>query len=294
MPRLKELTVIILFTSFLILTATAAAEDRERRSELLLGAAPFMSPDTLFKRLSPLRDYLSKELDQEVAIELAQTIDHLVKRTDAGHYDMIFTAPHLALRAIESGLYVPGVIPVDLTKVVLIVSSSSPVDSIGQLKGKVVSAPQKNGALWFIAPKFFMLNKYSRDELPKFINYGSHNAAFMAAQNGDVDAAFVAEIGYINLQAENAVDHVKVIAQTEPFPGLSMIISEHLSSEMRELIITSMLELGKSADGKAILNKIAFPPFRRYSIEEFDSIRHYFDESKFIDNTNPQSNNRGQ
>lgn len=244
-----------------------------------MGIVPFMSPEALFKRMSPLEEYLSNELNQKVIIELSKSGAQLIKRTDAGRYDIVFTAANLAIRAFDSGLYVPGAIPKSLTTAVFLVHSSSPINSIKQLKGKVIATPQKKGTIAVMAPTFFRENGFSHTEMPTIVNYASQNAAFLAVQNGDVDAAFIPKFGFRKMLSKypsTEAASVKQIFSTKPFPGISMIISTQLSADMREKIITAMLNLGKSEKGKKVLKKISFSPFKRSSLEEFDVIRHYF------------------
>lgn len=273
MIKKNRSTVIFLITAFLFAHTAFAAS--VKRDEFVLGIAPVMSPVALYKRFAPLRDYLSQEMKREVIIELNSSVEQLIERTDAGRYDMVLTGPNFALRAFDSGLYLPGVIPGKLTTAVLLVNSSSSIKTIEQLKGKVISTPRKRGALGIIAGAFFMAHGFTKEELPKIKYYSSHNAAFMAMHNGDVDAAFIAEFGYRHLLANGSSLSIVEIGRTKPFPGLSLIISKRLSDELREKVIISIVKLGQSDQGKMILKKIAFPPFRRYSVDEFESIRQY-------------------
>lgn len=237
-----------------------------------------MSPDKLFKRLTPLRNYLSKKLNREVIIELAQNPEQLIKRTDAGRYDMILTGPSFAVRAFDSGLYVPGVLPGGLTATVILVDSSSTITSINQLKNKTVSTPPEIGTAAKVAIRLFKENGFNNNEFPKMIPYASHTAALMAAQNGDVDAAIIAGFAYKNFIASGMP--VRNIAQSKSFPGISIIFAKRLPVKLREELITTIIELNKSSEGKDVLKKIAFQPFRRASYKEFDDSRSYFSNKK--------------
>lgn len=254
-----------------------AADDKNKDPELLMGVAPFMSPDKLFKRLNPLRNFLSRALSREVVLEFSRNPAQLIERTDAGRYDLVFTGPSFALRAFDSGLYLPGAIPGNHTTSVLLVSSSSVIQSIEQLKGKVISTPPQKSLAAKVAPSFFRENGFIKSEIPKMLPYASHNAAFLAAQNGDVDAAFIVAFGYSDVVASGAL--VREIARTKPFPGISFIVAKRLPEAQREGIISAILDLNNSSQGKKVLKKIAFPPFRRYSYEEFDNFRSYFSKN---------------
>lgn len=271
---LGKASLLAMIAGLIVIHLAFAADGRNKETKLLMGVAPFMSPDKLFKRLNPLRNYLSRELNREVVIEFSRNPAQLIERTDAGRYDFVFTGPGFALRALDSGRYLPGAIPVNLTTSVLLVSSSSAIKSIEQLKGKVISTPSQKGVTAMMAPNFFRENGFIKNEIPKMIPYGSHNAAFLAAQNGDVDAAFVAVFGYSDFIESGA--HVREIARTKTYPGIGFIVAKRLPERQREGIITAILGLNNSIQGKEVLKKIAFPPFRRYSYEEFDNFRSYF------------------
>jgi len=271
---LRKSSVVVIITALMVSHFAFAADNKNRESDLLMGVAPFMSPDKLFKRLNPLRNYLKEKLNREIVIELSRNPAQLIERTDTGRYDFLFTGPGFALRAFDSGLYLPGAIPGNLTTSVLLVSSSSAIKSIEQLKGKVISTPPKKGAAAIVIPSFFRANGFAKKDIPKMIPYASHNAAFLAAQNGDVDAAFIAGFGYRDIVASGA--QVREIARTKPFPGISFIVAKRLPENQRESLISAIVGLNNSSQGKEVLKKIAFPPFRRYSYQEFDDFRSYF------------------
>jgi len=275
MYRISKLLLkgLVTFSILFVAYAAVAGDDRERDSELLMGVAPFMSPEALFKRLSPLRDYLRDETKRDVVLELSRNVNKLIERTDSQHYDILLTGPTFVLRAFDSGLYLPGVIP-DLTTAVLIVGLSSPIQSIEQLKGKKIAVPPSKGAVAKMASSFFRSKGIGDNDLPQSINYAGHNAAFMAVINGDVDAAFIEEYGYHDALSNG--DSAKEIGRTKPFPGIGMIISSRLSTEVREKIINAMLRLSESPQGAVVLKKISSPPFRRYSIQEYEDVRNYF------------------
>jgi ABC-type phosphate/phosphonate transport system substrate-binding protein len=97
--RVWSLTLVIL------LLAAAPSHDARAEAPLLLGVAPFMTPAALFKRLTPLRGYLSKELGREVVIELVRDIPQLLDRIDRVRYDLILGGAVFALRAFDGGHY---------------------------------------------------------------------------------------------------------------------------------------------------------------------------------------------
>lgn len=277
MNMLRKSSVLAMIAALMVTHFAFAADDKNKDPELLMGVAPFMSPDKLFKRLNPLRNFLSRALSREVVLEFSRNPAQLIERTDAGRYDLVFTGPSFALRAFDSGLYLPGAIPGNHTTSVLLVSSSSVIQSIEQLKGKVISTPPQKSLAAKVAPSFFRENGFIKSEIPKMLPYASHNAAFLAAQNGDVDAAFIVAFGYSDVVASGAL--VREIARTKPFPGISFIVAKRLPEAQREGIISAILDLNNSSQGKKVLKKIAFPPFRRYSYEEFDNFRSYFSKN---------------
>lgn len=264
-------------SAFLLYTTSIVASENNN-DELLMGVAPIMSSGALFKRLAPLRDHLSQEMGRKVVLELTSSPKQLTQRMGIGRYDLVFTGPNFALQAFDSGLYVPGVIPGNITSAVLVSSESSPITTIDALKGKTVSTPRKEGIVATIAPAFFKSKGFKSSEIPQFIHYASHNAAFMASQSGDVDAAFIAEFGFRDAQADNSL--FKEIDRTKPFPGVSLIIAKSLPESLREKMISAVVQLNEDADGILILRKIAFPAFRRYSADEFEKVRGYFADLK--------------
>lgn len=272
--NIQKISYVVPLIVALLVTHLALAADKEiNNGELLMGVAPFMSPDKLSKRLAPLRNYLSDKLKLEVVIELTRNPKQLLERTAAGRYDFVFTGPNFALRAFDSGLYLPGAIPEKFTEFIIITDSSSTINSIEQLKGKSISVPPKKGTIAKILPNYLQMNGLSKEALPNIVYYPSHNAALLAVLNGDVDASFVPDFSYHSLLPVGA--SVKEISRTEPLPAISFIFAKRLPDNLREEIITTLVDLNKSDRGKVVLKKISFPPFRRYSYREFDNLRIY-------------------
>ena len=68
---------------------------------LVFGFLPMQSPVTLFKRFAPLRDYLSIQIQREIRMESAKSFEEFSRRTAQRRYDIVFTAPHMALQALD-------------------------------------------------------------------------------------------------------------------------------------------------------------------------------------------------
>ncbi len=99
MKHIKFYAVWAIILLFMLPVCNLSASD-----QLIFGFLPYHSPSKLIGLHKPLIKFLNEDLIETVTMISAPNFKAFRKRTRDGHYDLIFTAPHMArLAEIEVG-----------------------------------------------------------------------------------------------------------------------------------------------------------------------------------------------
>jgi len=268
-------TSFIATTLLCILSITntyASSLARTGESGLILGMLPFMSPVALFKRFTPLREYLSQELDEEIVFETAKDFETFIKRTNNKHYDIILTAPHFVNSALDTMDYhLLATVKTPLTANIM-VQKNSELKSINDLQGKRISHAPDQAFIPIIGKMFLKESGLTENNSPEFIPYRSHNAAFQAAIAGEVDAVIIGP--YL---VKNAINNhsLRLLGKSSEFPSIAVLSSNKLSNDFTDKVTKILVNMSKDDDGKQTLKAISCPGFRKASKNEYDVLRNY-------------------
>jgi phosphonate transport system substrate-binding protein len=179
--------------------ATASAQDwKAKYPELVFAKVPDENASGTVDRWTPFANYLAKELGTKVTLRIANDYAAVVEGQRAGNIHIAMYGPASYARAYVTGAKIePFAIEVsaDGTKgyySVLYVKSSSPVQTIQDLKGKNLCLVDPNSTSGNNVPRYAM-HKMSIDPetfFSKVVYAGSHENAVIAVHQGTCDAAF--------------------------------------------------------------------------------------------------------
>lgn len=225
----------------------------------------------LFKRLAPLREYLSTQLQQEVKLETARDFPEFARRTAARQYDVVLTAPHMAIPPVDAGTYLLVATYVNPLKAVIVVADSSPLVSLKDLVGKRIGTPPKQAIITMVGQQYLKSEGVLDHVSTRLSAYRSHNAVYSAALAGEVDAALIADIIYNKAKKQNVP--LRKIAESEAFPGAGLLLAADLAPDLRERISKAFIGLKASEQGRAILKNISQPGYVAADIAQFKNLR---------------------
>lgn len=215
---------------------------------LIFGVAPFMSPVALVKRLSPLRDYLSKTLNHTVHIETTKSAKENIQTTLSRHHDLVLTSPTFALELVDSGMYDLQLTQTRPLSGLLVVLDNSPVKNVSELAGKKIGSPPANGFLGILSHKYLESLGLKDKKAVRVEHFYSHNDAISALRLGNVDASFIASFMKKHLAKQKL--KVRILARSDDYPGLSILTSRNLKNDLATRITDALLKLDKTKEGK--------------------------------------------
>jgi len=146
----------------------------------------------------------------------------------------------------------------------IIVRADSGITSLADLKGKVMCWVDPNSTSGYIIPRITLkANGIDPDkDFAKTVEAGSHNNVVTQVYNGDCDAGAT----YADARSSVAKDlpdvkeKVVVLATTTDIPNDNVAFTKDFPADMRDKIVTALLEIAGTDEGKAALNTL-------YSIE---------------------------
>ncbi|MBF0266445.1 MAG: phosphate/phosphite/phosphonate ABC transporter substrate-binding protein [Gammaproteobacteria bacterium] len=271
---IKKIKLALIFIAFMFCISSLSSASENNNKTIRLGVAPFMTPMALIKRLRPLRDYLSEQLGMTVNIITARSGKEFMKRTLKGNYDFVFTNPFFALKALDTKQF--DLIASQKKKITghFVTLEDSSINSLKDLAGKKIGAPDKAGLLGKLINPFIKHSGFNKDNYPQVIHYDSHNSGVSALKIGDVDASLIVSFMTNHLREKGL--KIKIIHKTEELPGMSIIVKKNsLDKKIVDSMKKAILRISNSPEGKSILKKIKMPAFKEANALELEPVRKY-------------------
>lgn len=254
-----------------LLAGTARAANQQEA--LTFGFFPLVSTVALFKRFGPLKDYLADELGHPISLQTAKDFPTFAKRTAERRYDILVTAPHFAVRAVDSGQYrIRATLTSDVQQLV-VVRSDSPSKSLADLAGARVATPPARALMTLMGKDLFRAQGLEAEREPEYTAYTSHNAANEAVIAGDADAA-IASSNIIGKAVERGAP-LRVLARGHQFPNMATLVATDLPPEIGNQVEQALLRMTETEHGLATLKQIGFPGYRTVTAEEYAILRPY-------------------
>jgi len=272
-PILTIIYVIVSSVCSAETTETTETGDRQLsviQDSLNFGFLPVESPVTLFKRFAPMRDYVATHIDKPIRLETAKDFSSFNERVAQRHYDIVFTAPHLALLALDSKAYEVAAVFVKPLRSAIVVKAQSEILDVKMLEGKIIATPPGGAIVTMVGIKYLQRKGLHS---ANYKTYQSHNAAYTAVAGGEADAAIVANFMVYNAIAKGYP--LKIIQESEPFPGIGILVASDLTAELKQRIKKTFREMKDTPDGQAMLATVAQPGYTDAQPQDFEILRPY-------------------
>lgn len=234
----------------------------------------------------PLKDYLAKEMGQEVNLVIPTNYNATVEALGNGSLDFAYLGGLTYVKAHRQY----GVIPLvqrtsDLQfHSLFITRADSPIKTLADLKGKQFAFGDINSTSGHLIP-FLELKQagINVDTDLRFRYSGSHPATAKAVEAGAVDAGALDETVYNSMIAEGKLDKskVRVFYTSKPFVDYVWVARKDVSKELQEKFSKSFLGLKEGKDDQ-ILQILRGKSFVRANDEEYGTIRRVAEELKLF------------
>jgi phosphonate transport system substrate-binding protein len=242
-----------------------------------LGFFPIISTVALFKRFSPLRDYLAEELGRPVVLKTAKNFPTFLKRTDNRSYDLVITAPHFSLKASDSGKYVIRATHIKDVQQLFVVRKNSPIQSVQELAEKKIATPPKPALMTMMGKRYLKDAGLTGNKQPVYRAFTSHNAANQAVLAGEMDAAIASS--NIIKKAIKRGDELRILKGGNKLPSMALLVASDLDAELGERITRILVGMKSTEKGRKVLKQISFPGYRAVSAKDYEPARPYMEQA---------------
>ncbi len=200
-------------------------------------------------------------VEASVATEYAGVIEALSSDPPSAHMASLATFAYVV--AADRGVVEAELVSVRYGRPFydgqIITGVDSGIKSVADLKGRTFARPDPLSTSGWIIPSLTMraAGVNPDTDLKQIVDAGGHTSVVTAVYNGDVDAGatYVDARGNIKEDHPDVMDKVVVIEVSAPIPNDGVQFSPVVPAEMKEKIITALLEIADTEKGAEALNK---------------------------------------
>lgn len=224
----------------------------ERGHSLRFGVVPLQEPSVMFRKFSPLSEYLSKKLGRKVDLKVAIDMEDAVNDIGQNVTQLCAMGPANYVAASEK--FGVKVIAKALRKgkpfhrAVIAVKTVSGMQSVRDLKGKSFAFVSPKSATGHIAPLATLKDAgITTDDLRYYEFLGNHDEVAKAVLSGDFDAG-----GLMEEVADNYKERGLRILQVSPeIPEFNICANPSVDEESMNAIRDALVSLDVSKAGDA-------------------------------------------
>lgn len=227
---------------------------------LRIGVIPYLTPNLLISLFQPVRQQLENKLGTPVDIFTAPDVRAFARRTLTPDFDIVITAAHQARLAQLEGGYLPLARFTGPLKAALIVSKHSPIQGLGELKGKRIAVTDRS-ILVNIAMTRIMAAQGIAEKDVRYLPVNSQNTGILTVARGDAEAAIIAHFSLDQSPPEQR-DAVRIIHLSETLPNVILLASPKLPANVRTRIRDTLLGLPDTPEGASFLERSRFQGVR--------------------------------
>jgi len=219
-------------------------------------------------------------VETNVATEYAGVIEALSSDPPSAHMSSLATFSYVmaADRGVSEAALISVRYGTPFYNGQIIAQTGSGISKVEDLKGKSFARPDPFSTSGWVIPMLTMraAGVDPDRDLTEIVDAGGHTAVASAVYNGDVDAGatYVDARGNIEGDHPDVMDKVAVIAVSEDIPNDGVQFHPSVPEELREELITAILEIIATDEGQEAFNKAyQWDELERHGDEFYDPFR---------------------
>lgn len=248
-----EQGIIAAFLLCLTLTASAAAPE-----PLVLAVHPYLAPEEIVKRFTPLADYLALEIKHPVQIRVGRNYAEHIDSIGANAVDIAYMGPSSYVKMVATYGKKPLLARQEVNQKptfhgVIFVRKDSPIQTLADLKGKRFAYGDLNSTMSHVVPLNMLANAGVPEKALAHHEFlGAHKNVTLAVLTGDYDAGAVKG----EVFQEMAPKGLRALATSPPVADHLFVASARLPAKLAESLRRALLRLKNTPDGHAIMSAI--------------------------------------
>jgi ABC-type phosphate/phosphonate transport system substrate-binding protein len=269
--RLAILSLVLGVNANAFAQKPAAAKGAEAQGRLVLaineGAAGSFNAMEIVFRYEEFRPVLEKALGAPVPLVAVRSAKDLRNGVATGLYTLVMSRPADVLaEAIRDHGFQAVVSAKEPAYALFIVNKDSPLKTIVDIRGKSIVTPDRYAYMWRIANAMMRDSSISLEK-EQVRNMGDQAAIGWAMETRFFDVGVVSSTSGVGRSWEKGGG--RVLARSREVPNTSIIASSKISAAQIQKLRATLVALGSTESGAAILKKIGVNGFRETSSQTF-------------------------
>lgn len=265
---MRHSNILRIFTIIALLIVPALAKSEK----YTIGVVPQFEARQLSNIWSPILVALGESTGHEFELVGSANIPEFEQKFLRGDFDFIYSNPYHALKAYQLIKYKPIIRDGSrLLKGILVVRADSSFQSVEDLNSALISFPAPNALGASLMTRSDMTIKFGIEYSEEYVK--THSSAYLNVFLGESDAAGGVMSSFKKLD-DDISSGLKILYKTESVPPHPISVHPRVPADVTSGVIETILQLGGSDSGKALLGKIPM----------FEPIKTDMDEYEIIEN----------
>ena len=270
MKRNKLIGLLFIPIVLTFITTNSIAKNKD---EILFGSVAMDIPAVMHKRLKPLTQYLSKELDQPVLLKLSPNMGAAINEVADKKVTLAYLTPVAYLKAHKKGG--AKIVAKTVTKgkasfqLMIVVKEDSPIKTVADLKGKTFAFGDKRALLQRAAVVGAGIKMEDFSDY-KFI--GHYDNIARGVYNGDFDAGILKDTKAFKWENKG----LRILAASPDLPPYNIAANGDISDELLAKLKKAFLGLDpKNPKHLKVIKSVAkkYTGFAATNDAEYDVVR---------------------
>jgi len=237
---------------------------------LVFGVFPYVKATQIVRNFTPLRDLIAQTTGRDVKLTSAADYPSFYRNTQAGEYDIIFTAPHLGRLAEKESGYQRIAISAYQVSNAIVVLKDSPIQTLADLRGKTLAIPTHWAFVHQTTIKYLRTHGLIPGQDVTLREVSTNPDTVFALLHGDADAA---ASGNVNWREHPDNAKTRLIAETPPIQGFLIMAHPRVPAATVARLRKAFQEFNETPAGKAYFSTsrhIAFLPVTNANMKALD------------------------
>jgi len=271
----KAKNLLIYFFSYLLFLGGFLTSQKtlSLEKEIVFGSVAMDIPAIMYERLTPLTDYLSKQLNMPVRLKLSASMSDAINETAKATVDLSYLTPVAYLKAHEKGD--AQVLVKTITngkasfKLMIVVRDDSPIKTIEDLVGKRFAFGDERALLQRAA---VVSSGITLDKFSGYRFIGHYDNIARGVLTTDFDAGILKDTMAYKWQEKG----LRILYQTEALPPYNITVSNKVEINLVEKIKNAFLNLdANNPEHLKIIKALdkKYDGFEATSDSEYDIVR---------------------
>lgn len=273
----KNTLLLSLFFLSLLFTFNAHAE---KKKIYTIGIVPQFEIRHIRKIWKPIINEIEKATGYELKLIGSPTIPDFEREFNAGSFDFVYMNPYHMLIAEKTQGYIPLIRDTGRKlHGILVVRQDSGITSVKDLDGKKIAFPAPNALGASLLMRANLTNDYKIKFNPVYVK--THSSVYLNVVVKQTSAGGGVQ-KTLKQQRNNIKSALHILHRTPDVSPHPFAAHPRIPKETREKVKQTLLELGESSIGKALLSKIPIKKVGEASINDYYPLKKFKLENFYV------------